>query len=126
MSVPTFPLQQGAQKVLQIASPLIAGVTIIDGTWKEKDSTVDKNYKNGASQTFLTAFADPGVDATCEWLVDVGTALFVKGESVTPTTDTVTTPREFLIMDVDNSEYGGFPMKQSVKLQFKVAQTGLT
>jgi hypothetical protein len=126
MSAPTFPLQQGSTKALQIAAPIFANVVVQEDTWKEKDSTRDKDYRNGASLTYLTAFADPGVDAACEWVVNVGQALYVKGQSITPTTDTVASPRTFLIKDVDNSEYNGFVCKQAVKLQFKVAQTGLT
>jgi hypothetical protein len=126
MSVPTFPSQQGSQKALQIPAPIFASYTVLDKTWKEKDNTTMKDYKNGASQTVLSTFTDPGIDATCTVIVNTGAALLVKGMSITPTTDTVATPRAMLVVDVDNAEFGGDVVEQQLKLRFKVAQTGLT
>jgi hypothetical protein len=122
----SFPKQQGAVPALQTLTPVFANFVVLDKTWKEKDNTAMKDYKNGASLTVLSSFTDPGADVTCTIILNAAAALIVKGSSLTPTTDIVGTPRTFLVVDVDTDEFGGDPCQQHLKLRYKVAQTGLT
>jgi hypothetical protein len=122
----SFPLQQGSTPAVITPEPVFSTVQVLADTWQEKDNTAMKDYKGKASTTILSIFTDPGVDAQCTWILNTGQAPYTKGQSITPTTDTVSSPRTFLIVDVDNGKYGGEAVEQKVKLRVKVSQTGLS
>jgi hypothetical protein len=104
------PNQQGTG-LIATATPLFSKYVVVDGTWKVQDALEHIETKDGASQSANVSFFNPGKNISCDWVVKTGQALAAKGDIVADTT-----AAKYLVLEVDNSDFGGKPVKQSVKL----------
>lgn len=104
------PSQQGTALKTQ-SSPTFSSYVVVDGSWKVKDAVQHTETLDGASQTNNITFWNPGLDVTCEWVVKSASTPAAKGDVVSAG-GTVS----YLVLDVETSEYGGRPLKQSVTL----------
>lgn len=111
------PIQRG-NVLIAAPAPTFTKFVVVEGTWKEKPALDITVTKDGNSETYNYTGADPGVDATAD-LVLKATAVPLKKLDVIVTTETA--PRKFVVMEVETSEYGGKPLKQSVSLQLRDA-----
>lgn len=114
------PVQKGNELVAKPA-PSFTNFVVVDGTWKEKDALVVVETLDGNSETHNYTGSNPGVDATCDVVIkktDPATAPLKKMDVIT-TTETV--PRKFLVLDVENSDFGGRPLKQTLTLAHRTS-----
>lgn len=115
MSTPT----QHGNKALQSNAPDFDsdGYVVDAGTWRERDNTDHEMTVDEASEPWNDTFNSPGVDATCTWSIKHGSTAAVKGTVVT---DSGQSPaRKFLVLEVENFNYGGRTLKQNVTLRYK-------
>ena len=111
--------QQGQQLVLTPA-PKFANFIVVDGTWKQKDSMMHVVTEDGDSLTINVSFFNPGVDATGELVVKTAQTPCVKGDVLSETAPSTV---KWLVLEVENSNYGGRPLKQAVQLMRKTSLT---
>jgi hypothetical protein len=116
----TVPPQIGSPKIVQ-GAPKFAAYTVVDGTWKEKDDTQMLMTRDGDSKVNNFTFWSPGIDAQCDWVIinTEGNAAATVGEVITEVVPEGQTARAFIVMPgTETSEFGGKPLKQSVKLAY--------
>ena len=112
------PVQKGNQLVFKPA-PTFTSFVVVDGTWRERDTTDMTVTKDGASETHNKTYADPGVDVQCEWVIMSGQTPAKKGDVVTSGGESPA--RKFTVDDVETMDLGGKPLKQSVTLSYKAS-----
>jgi hypothetical protein len=102
------------------ASPKFADFVVEDGSWKEKDATEHQEFKNGESETENLTFFNPGIEATCTWVIKEGQSAAKKGDVVSEAGGGA---RKWVVLEVETSEYGGKPLKQNVTLYSRESLT---
>jgi hypothetical protein len=114
----------GTGLVREVA-PTFANFVVVDGTWKEKDTTMHERTDGGDGNVLNYSFWKPGVDATCDLVLKVGSVPLLIGDVLTETADPQAgaTVRSFVVLDATKSNFGGKPLRQAVQLAY---HTGFT
>jgi hypothetical protein len=102
------------------SAPKFTDYIVVDGTWKEKDSTQIHRTDDGDSAVANYATWRPGVDASCDLVIKAGETALVIGNVLAEASPGT---RSFVVMDAETTDFGGKPLKQSVQLAY---HTGFT
>ena len=112
MSTPT----QHGNRVISKNAPKFDDYVVVDGTWRATDNTQHEHTMDGDSEPYNDTFNSPGFDARCEWMVKEGSDPAVKGTVVT---DDESSPRKWLVLNVEDHNFGGRTLRQTVQLRYK-------
>ncbi len=113
-------MSQLGTALLRKSAPLFADYIVVDGTWKEKDSTQHERTDDGAGAVANYAFWRPGVDVTCDLVIKASAEPLNKGDVLT---ESGSGGRTYVVLEVDLQNFGGKPLKQTVQLAY---HTGFT
>jgi hypothetical protein len=102
------------------ASPKFSAFVVEDGSWKEKDATEHQEFKNGESETENLTFFNPGIEATCTWVIKDASTPAAKGDVVAEASPST---RKWVVLEAETSEFGGKPLKQNVTLYSRESLT---
>ena len=113
--------------VVHQVSPVFTNYVVVDGTWKEKDSTQMHRTDDGTGSVYNYSFWQQGADCSCDLIIKTGQTKLLKGdvltETSTETSEGETSARSFVVISADLSDFGGKPLKQSVQLAYHVGFT---
>lgn len=117
------PIQKGVQ-LLAKPAPTFEDFVVVDGTWREADPLAVEALKNGNSETINYTGSDPGIDAECEWVIKAGKAPAKKLDEVVATfPGAVPTTKVFIVVEAPTQNFGGKPLRQSVRLEHRESMT---
>jgi hypothetical protein len=102
------------------SAPTFADYIVVDGTWKEKDSTQMQRTDDGDSEVANYTFWQAGVDASCDLVIKSGEVALEVGDVLAESSPGT---RSFVVISAETSDYGGKPLKQSVTLAYHVGFT---
>lgn len=111
--------QIGTGLLLQSA-PKFADYIVVDGTWKEKDSTQIQRTDDGDSNVANYTTWRPGADCSCDLVIKAGESPLAIGDVLAESSPGT---RSFVVIDASKADFGGKPLKQSVQLAY---HTGFT
>jgi hypothetical protein len=106
--------------LLLTTAPKFADYVVVDGTWKEKDSTQIQRTDDGDGLVYNYTTWQPGVDASCDLVIKATKSKLAVGNVLAESSPGT---RSFVVLSADTSDYGGKPLKQSVTLAY---HTGFT
>jgi len=108
-------MSQIGSEVVQQGAPKFANYVVVAGTWKEKDTTDMQRTDDGDSEVYNYSFWKAGVDATCDLIIKADQSRLAKGSVLSESSPGT---RAFVVIDVETSDFGGMPLKQSVTLAY--------
>jgi hypothetical protein len=103
--------------LLHKVAPTFSNFIVVDGTWKEKDSTMHERTDGGDGLVANYSFWRPGVDATCDLVIKLGGTALNKGDVLT---ESGGGGRAFVVLEADLQNFGGKPLKQAVQLAYHI------
>jgi len=106
--------------LLRKSAPLFANHVVVDGTWKEKDSTMHERTDGGDGLVANYSFWRPGVDVSCDLVIKSTGVALNKGDVLEEIDGD---ERAFVVIEADLQNFGGKPLKQTVSLAY---HTGFT
>lgn len=106
--------------LLRKSAPTFPSHIVVDGTWKEKDSTQHERTDGGDGTVANYAFWRAGVDVSCDLVIKASGTALNKGDILT---ESGTGGRTYVVIEADLQNFGGKPLKQSVQLAY---HTGFT
>ena len=123
----TVPPQVGSGLLIK-GAPKFRDFVIIDKSWKEKDDTQVLRTDDGDSNVFNYTFWRPGMELNCDWNIkkaveDGATGVPAVIGDVVSEVVLSGTAKVFVVLAADTSEFGGMPLKQTVKLGYHVGFT---
>lgn len=113
-------MSQLGTALLKKSAPTFADYIVVDGTWKEKDSTQHERTDGGDGNVANYSFWRPGVDASCDLVIKASGEPLNKGDVLT---ESGSGGRTYVVLEADLQNFGGKPLKQSVQLAY---HTGFT
>ena len=113
-------MSQIGSGLLTTLSPKFTNYVVVDGTWKEKDSTQHLRTDDGDSKVYNYTFFLAGVDASCDVVIKAAATPLTVGSVLSELTPGT---RAFVVLSADIHEFGGKPTKQSLQLAY---HTGFT
>jgi hypothetical protein len=108
-------MSQIGSGLLTKSAPKFANYVVVKGTWKEKDNTQMQRTDDGDSAVYNYTFFTPGVDATCDLVVKTGHDPITKGSVLAESSPGT---RSFVVVEADQADFGGMPIKQTVQLAY--------
>lgn len=108
-------MSQLGTSLLRKSAPTFADYIVVDGTWKEKDSTQHERTDDGEGAVANYSFWRPGVDASCDLVIKADAAPLNKGDVLQ---ESGNGGRKYVVLEVDLQNFGGKPLKQSVQLAY--------
>lgn len=111
-------MSQKGTALVATAAPLFSAFIVIKDSWRERDNTNVELTADDANGTINFAYDDPGVDATCDWVVKDGQTPAAIGDEVAETNGDT---RKFIVQSVETFNYGGRATRQSVTLLYKAS-----
>lgn len=102
------------------SAPLFTSFVVVDGTWKEKDTTMHERTDDGSGSVVNYSFWLAGVDATCDLVIKAAGTPLNKGDVLT---ESGTGGRAFVVLEADLQNFGGKPLKQAVQLAYHIGFT---
>lgn len=112
-------MSQLGTSLLRRSSPTFADYIVVDGTWKEKDSTQHERTDDGAGAVANYAFWRPGVDVSCDLVIKSTAQPLNKGDVLTEEAG----GRTYVVLECDLQNFGGKPLKQTVQLAYHLGFT---
>ena len=113
-------MSQLGTALLQKSAPTFADYIVVDGTWKEKDSTQHELTAGGDGLVANYSFWRPGVDASCDLVIKADSAPLNKGDVLT---EAGGGGRTYVVLEADLQNFGGKPLKQTVQLAYHLGFT---
>lgn len=113
-------MSQVGSEVVALGAPKFANYVVVDGTWKEKDTTESLRTDDGDSNVYNYSFWRPGMEATADLVIKADQSPLAVGAVLAESNPGT---RSFVVLAAEKSSYGGMPLKQSVTLAY---HTGFT
>lgn len=113
-------MSQLGSGLLNTTAPKFSDYVVVDGTWKEKDSTEHVRTDDGDSKVYNYTFFRAGVDASCDVVIKATKSALTKGSVLAEASPGT---RSWIVLGADTSDFGGKPLKQSLTLAL---HTGFT
>jgi hypothetical protein len=113
-------MSQLGTALIRKSAPTFTNFIVVDGTWKEKDTTQHERTDGGDGLPVNYAFWRPGVDASCDLVIKAGASALNKGDVLTESDGE---ERTFVVLEADLQNFGGKPLKQAVQLAYHVGFT---
>ena len=121
MAVPVVP--QVGTGVLTKGAPKFTGYTVVKGTFKLKDDTDIMRTDDGDSNVFNYTGWKPGSECSCDVVLAADSAELAKLNVLTELVPEGQTARSFIVIDAETADFGGPPLKQSLKLAYHAGFT---
>lgn len=102
------------------SAPTFTNFVVVDGTWKEKDTTAKERTDDGSGSVANYSFWRPGVDVSCDLVIKSTGAPVNIGDVIT---ESGSGGRTFIVLEADLQNFGGKPLKQAVQLAYHVGFT---
>ncbi|MFZ4597820.1 MAG: hypothetical protein ACOYNN_04170 [Terrimicrobiaceae bacterium] len=113
-------MPQLGSALLISTAPKFSNYVVVEGTWKEKDSTQMQRTDDGDGNVYNYAFWQPGADCSCDLVIKGSNSRLAVGGTLAESSPGT---RTFVVISVDTSDFGGKPLKQTVQL---AQHTGFT
>lgn len=113
-------MSQIGSEVVQLGAPKFADYVVVDGTWKEKDTTEMQRTDDGDSAVYNYSFWRPGIEATADLMIKADESPLEVGDVLAESSPGT---RSFVVIAAEKSSYGGMPLKQTVTLAYHAGFT---
>jgi len=113
-------MSQIGTSLLRRSAPTFADYIVVDGTWKEKDSTQHERTDDGEGEVANYSFWRPGVDVSCDLVIKAAATPLNKGDVLT---EEGSGGRTYVVIEADLQNFGGRPLKQTVQLAYHLGFT---
>ena len=113
-------MSQLGNEVVVLGAPKFTSYVVVDGTWKEKDTTEMQRTDDGAGSVYNYSFWRAGSEASADVVIKAGADPLDVGDVLSELTPGT---RAFVVTAASKSDFGGKPLKQSLTLAY---HTGFT
>lgn len=108
-------MSQVGNEVVALGAPKFSAYVVVDGTWKEKDTTEKLRTDDGDSEVYNYSFWRVGMEASCDVVIKAEEVPLAVGDvlaELSPGT------RSFVVLEAEQSSFGGMPLKQALTLAY--------
>lgn len=111
-------MSQKGTTLVSKASPLFDDYIVVKDTWRERDNTNVEETADDANGTINFAYDDPGVDASCTWVLKADSEPVAIGDQVDEASPGT---RKFVVSSAETYNFGTRAVRQDVTLRYKAS-----